>query len=110
MLTSVIGLFARSHKSVMVTGSVAAKKTDRIIRRFSVKFRPAPCSWAKTIVCFDLCAHRSSFGDGRYKRLVGAVIGRAWISTTVALRRGLVGFVGSGGFSSSAVATTLMAA
>src|SRR5713226_2117555 len=33
--------FVRSHSSAMVTGSVPAKKTSRMLRRLVVNFRPA---------------------------------------------------------------------
>jgi hypothetical protein len=37
--------FARSHRSVMVTGSVPARKTSRTVRRLLVNLRPAPEFW-----------------------------------------------------------------
>jgi hypothetical protein len=43
-LCDVLGsaFFVRSHRSVIVTGSVPARKTSRMVRRLLVKCRPAP--------------------------------------------------------------------
>src|ERR1700730_7563219 len=63
------------------------------------------------VTCFASWRHLSSSADGGQRRVRSAAsVGRGMISTTVAFRPDLVGFVGSGGFSSSAAATTLMAA
>ncbi len=39
-------------------GSVAAKKTARMVLRFSVKFRPAPRTWAKTCFSWSVASTR----------------------------------------------------